>query len=228
MNHNRRKVLVVAVHPDDETLGCGGTILKHRANGDEIHWLIMTSVRHHPKGLFNEEYVLRRENVIKKVAEAYGFNHVHDLDFPTTMLDSISLGDIVSKVSVVLDNVRPEIVYMMFQNDVHSDHRTAFQAVYSCLKSFRRPFIKSILMFEALSETEFAVSASQLVFVPNVFIDVSDFFDEKIKIMKMYDTEIMDEPYPRSISSLEALARFRGTRAGVKYAEAFMLLYCQL
>ena len=220
-----RKVLFVAVHPDDETLGCGGTILKHKKAGDEISWLIITGIRNHPSGRWDKKAADGRDEIVNEIAKEYGFDHVLDLGLPTTMLDKIDLGDIVSVVGEKLDELKPDIVYMMFQNDVHSDHRVAFQAVYSCLKSFRHPFIKRVLMFEALSETEFAVSNPANSFVPNVYVDITDYMEDKLRIMSLFKTEVMQSPYPRSLSSLRALARFRGTRAGVEYAEAFMLIY---
>lgn len=220
-----RKVLFVAVHPDDETLGCGGTILKHKKAGDDITWLIITGIRNHPSGRWDNMAADRRDDVVNQVAKEYGFDHVIDLGLPTTILDRLDLGSIVSAIGEKIEEIKPDTVYMMFQNDVHSDHRVAFQAIYSCLKSFRHPFIKRVLMFEALSETEFAVANPANAFVPNVFVDVTDFMEDKLRIMSLFKTEVMQAPYPRSLSSLKALARFRGSRAGVEYAEAFMLLY---
>ena len=114
---------------------------------------------------------------------------------------------------------------MMHEHDVHSDHRVSFSALYSCLKSFRHPFVKQIYSFEALSETEFAVATSDNAFVPNVFVDITPYIDKKLEIMSMYEVELMEEPWPRSLSTIKALARVRGSRAGVMYAEAFQLLY---
>ncbi len=220
-----KKILFIAVHPDDETLGCGGTILKHNKQGDEVYWLILTSIRNHPLGLWSNETVLERDNTIRKVGKVYGFKKIFQIDLPTMMLDQVDSISFINKVANVIEEVQPNEVYMMYENDVHSDHKISFYAVYSCLKSFRRPYINRILMFEALSETEFAVATSQSSFIPNVYVDISDYLEQKLDIMRMYDTELMEEPYPRSISSIQALARIRGSRAGVKYAEAFMLLY---
>lgn len=218
------KVLVVAVHPDDETLGCGGTILKHKLQGDEVYWMIVTSIRNHP---FNYPLVdvEKRDNTIKKVASAYGFEGVVELDIPTTLVDKCNLGTLVSTAGKYIDEIQPDVVYMMHEYDVHSDHRVSFSSLYSCLKSFRRPYIKKIYSFEALSETEFAVATSSNAFVPNVFVDITPFIEKKLEIMSMYDGEIMEDPWPRSLGTIKALARVRGSRAGVMYAEAFQLLY---
>lgn len=220
-----RRVLFVAVHPDDETLGCGGTILKHRDGGDEIYWLIVTTIKNHPTGRWNLNEVQKREDTIKQVSEQYGFCKVFQLGYPTICLDKLDLGDLVNGFGKAIDEIKPDIIYMMFQNDVHSDHRVSFNALYGCLKSFRRPYIQRILMFEALSETEFAVATPQNAFLPNVYIDITQYMDKKLSIMQLYDTEVMETPYPRSLSSIKALARYRGSRAGVDYAESFMLLY---
>lgn len=218
------KVLVVAVHPDDETLGCGGTILRHKAQGDEVYWMIITTIRNHPFN-YSPEQVAKRDNIVKVVADAYGFDGVVELGVPTTMVDKSNLGDLVAKIGNCIDEIKPDIVYMMHEHDVHSDHRVSFSALYSCLKSFRHPFVRQIYSFEALSETEFAVANASNSFIPNVYVDITDFLSKKLNIMSLYDTEVMDEPYPRSLSSIKALARVRGSRAGVMYAEAFQLLY---
>lgn len=220
-----KKVMFIAVHPDDETLGCGGTILKHKAQGDHIVWLVLTGPQ---KGLmphFNDEFLAKRDAMVDSIADAYGFDETIKLNLPSQMLHTLDLREIIQKVSDVFKRIQPNIIYTMFANDVHSDHRVAFDAVYSCTKSFRYPFIEQILMIEALSETEFALATQATSFCPNVYVDVTPYIDKKLEIMSMYKGEIMEEPWPRSLSSIKALARVRGSRAGVMYAEAFQLLY---
>lgn len=221
---NKDNVLVIAVHPDDETLGCGGTILKHKSQGDRVHWLLITGPNE-GNALQYDEIGTALSSIIKKVANAYSFDSVHILGLPEIKLQQIDLSVIISKVAKVISDVRPSVVYMMFAHDVHSDHRVAFDAVYSCTKSFRYPFIERIYMMETLSETEFAPAIAAKTFNPNVYVDITDYMDKKLEIMRMYDTEVMEEPYPRSLSSIKALAKLRGSRAGVMFAEAFQLLY---
>ena len=219
------KVLVVAVHGDDETLGCGGTLLKHKAQGDEIHWLLITGpTENHPFN-FSKETIEKRNETIDKVGKMYGFNSTTYLALPTIFVHSVDFGEIVKKVSDAIKKIQPNVIYMMSNNDVHSDHRVTFDAVYSCTKSFRYPFIEKIYMMETLSETEFAPAISAKAFIPNVYVDITNYIEKKLEIMSMYDTEVMEDPYPRSLSSIKALARVRGSRAGVMYAEAFQLLY---
>ena len=218
-------VLCIAVHADDETLGCGGTILKHKAQGDKINWLLLTGpVPNHPNN-FKPEFIENRIALVHQVAEVYGYDSLEYLALPTQLLHALDLRDIIKRVSEVIKRIKPNVIYMMFANDVHSDHRVAFDAVYSCTKSFRYPFIERIYMMETLSETEFALATPARTFIPNVYVDITEFMERKLEIMSMYAKEVMEEPYPRSLSSIKALARLRGSRAGVMYAEAFQLLY---
>jgi LmbE family N-acetylglucosaminyl deacetylase len=216
------KVLVVAPHPDDETLGCGGTLLRYKDIGDEIYWLIVTNI--HTENGWDGDKVKKRQEEIQKVADIYGFDKTFKLDFPTTMLDTISYNDLIAKMSVVIQEVKPSIVYLPNRSDIHTDHQVTFRSGISCCKNFRVPSIKRILMYECLSETEFAPAYGDSVFIPNGFVDITPFFDKKIEIMKIYDSEIGNSPFPRSLEIIECLAKIRGSRIGKKYAEAFSIL----
>ena len=212
------KILVVAVHPDDETLGCGGALLKHKANGDEIHWLICTTIGE------THNYYETREDEIRKVTNIYKFDDVHNLKLKTMQIDEYSMSELVSKISKIINAVKPNILYLPFKADVHSDHRKIFEAAYSCTKSFRYPFIKKIYMMETLSETEFSLITKDDSFVPNVFVDISDYMDKKIEAIKVYKSEIGNHPFPRSEKNIRALATYRGATSSCDYAESFMLL----
>lgn len=218
-----KKVLVIAPHPDDETLGCGGSLIKHKSNSDEIFWLIMTNVSEN-KG-FSKKIVTDRQNEIDKVANLYGFKEVFNLNFPTTELDQISYGALVSNIRSVIQNICPNTIYLPNRSDVHTDHKITFNATISCCKDFRAPYIERILMYECLSETEFAPATSDSAFIPNVYIDITDFFDKKIEVFKVFSSEVMDAPLPRSFEAISSLAKFRGSRIGTKYAEAFSLIF---
>ena len=216
------KVLVVATHPDDETLGCGGALLKHKSQGDEIHWLICTELRE-SEG-FSPDRIASRRQEINHVKDLYAFDGVYDLNIPTMQVDTFSMSDLVGRVSKIIREVRPNILYLPFKSDVHSDHRKIFEAVFSCTKSFRYPFIKKIMMMETLSETEFAPSTKEDYFAPDIFVDITDFFDRKVNIMKVFKSELGEFPFPRSVENIEALAKYRGATCGCRYAESFMLL----
>jgi N-acetylglucosamine malate deacetylase 1 len=214
------KVLIVAPHPDDETLGCGGTLLKHKKAGDEVHWVIMTDMD--AKDGWSAAKIANRETQIKAVAQAYGFKQVHRLGFAAAHLDAIEFGKVIQTVSALLQKVQPAIVYLPNRLDVHSDHRVTFDAFWGACKTFRAPFVKTIYSYETLSETEFSLAGSK-AFEPRVFVDISDFLEQKLKIMKLYKEEIMSGNKPRSLEALKALACLRGSRCGTKYAEAFQL-----
>ena len=163
----------------------------------------------------------RQELVSKK----YKFNATIDLGFPTQLLDKIDARTLINKINENIKRIKPEIIYMINRSDIHSDHRIAFEAIYACTKNFRNPFIEKILMYEILSETEFAPALSENIFQPNVFVDISDFMEKKLEIMSLYASEVMPGNFPRSMSAIKALGAYRGSRIGVNYAEAFVLLF---
>ena len=216
------KVLVLAVHPDDETLGCGGTLLKHKDNGHQIFWLIMTCISE-DRG-YGKDIVEQRDREIEEIKAQYRFDEVYSLNYPTMHLDQVPMFDLIASISKVIAKVKPNIIYLPFKEDIHSDHRIAFQAAFSCTKPFRYPFIKKIMMMETLSCTELAPATIQDSFIPNSFVEISAFIDRKIEIMKIYGSETGKHPFPRSNENIKALATFRGALSGCNYAESFMLL----
>ncbi len=127
------KILVISVHPDDETLGCGGTLLRHKSQGDEIHWAIVTTISEELG--FTKEQVISRNKLIEQVNREYGFSSFFDLGFFTTRLDSYPISLLIQKIAEVIQKVQPEVLYIPFYNDVHSDHRTTFNAILACIKS---------------------------------------------------------------------------------------------
>lgn len=216
------RIVVISAHPDDEILGCGGTLLKHKDNGDEIHWVIVTTVAENQG--YSNEFIRSRFQEIQEIRRLVGISTIHNLDYPTMSLDSGSINYIIPKISQIFKEIKPEVIYVMNRSDAHSDHRITFEAVMSCTKSFRFPFIKKVLMYECISETEFAPALPEKVFQPNYFVDITKFLSKKLEIMKIYKSEIGEHPFPRSIRNIEALAVFRGTVAGVEYAEAFQMI----
>ena len=216
------KILVVSVHPDDETLGCGGTLFKHKKSGDTLAWIIVTNVK--KEYGYSDERVKSRNEEILKVSKAYDFQKTYIFDFKPAGLNSLTQTDLIDKFASAIDDFKPDTIYLINRSDAHSDHRYAFQACYACTKSFRYSFVKKILMYECISETEFAPQVSENIFIPNYFVDITDFIDLKVEIMKTYESELGEHPFPRSIENIESLAKYRGTIAGVKYAEAFQLI----
>ncbi len=212
------KVLVVAVHPDDETLGCGGTLLKHKSQGDNIHWLICTTMDK------DDEYFEKRENEIDIVSQMYDFDSVHRLHFIAKHLDEYSYSELIQRISDVFFEIRPNIIYLPFKGDIHTDHKKVFDATISCTKSFRAPFVKKLFMMETISETDFSIGLKDSVFSPNAYFDISRYLEKKIEIMRVYQSELSEHPFPRSEKNIRALATFRGAMCGCEYAESFMIL----
>lgn len=217
-----KKVMIVAPHPDDETLGCGGTLLKHKQAGDQIHWVLLTAMK--PENGFSETQIAKRAAEIAEVKQCYGFSSIHELGFPTMRLDTIAKADLVAEVSKVFQDVKPDVVYLPYKGDVHSDHVITAEAVLSCCKWFRNPSIKRILVYEVLSETENGISADMECFRPNVYVDISAYLENKIQILQIFASELDEFPFPRSIEAVRALAQYRGASSGHRAAEAFILL----
>lgn len=215
-------VLVISVHPDDETLGCGGTILKHKDRGDDIYWLLLTEATQELG--YSRDFCLQRQLLIHVISWEYQFTKTYRTGFPTTKLHTVDFSNIISRISPVIQEVKPEVIYTVNRSDIHTDHQVAAKAVMSCTKSFRYPFIRRILMYECISETEISPPLPENIFVPHVYSDISGYMERKIEIMKHYESELQEPPMPRSIDNIKALARFRGATVSVQYAEAFMLL----
>ena len=216
------KILVVAPHPDDETLGCGGTLFRHKQEGDELFWAIVTEI--------NEDLgwslaaIKKRDTEIEDVAKKYGFSDTFNFRFPTTKLDTLSITDIIENIVKVYNQIEPEIIYMPYAHDVHTDHQIIAKALQSTFKWFRYPFIKKVLMYETPSETEFNFIEKR-VYHPNIFVDISKYLDLKIETFNMYESEVGDFPFPRSKKTIRSLAAFRGSQSGYEAAEAFELVY---
>lgn len=215
-------VLVIAVHPDDETLGCGGTLLRHLKAGDKTNWLIATEMS--KERSYTESQITRREEQINQVAALYGFASVTRLGFDAGYVDALPMAEVVGKIGDVIDRIHPSIVYMPYLFDAHSDHRFIFQSAFAATKSFRYPFIKKVLMMETQSETDFAVASNAQTFSPNYFVNISDQLRSKIAIADVYLEEFGEHPFPRSARNIEALATVRGAMVGFEFAEAFQLL----
>lgn len=217
-----KKIVVISAHPDDETLGVGGTILRHSSAGDSVFWLIVTNIST-AQG-FDAQKVEERQIEIDTVSKQLGITKVFKLDYPTMQLTSHDLLTLVPKIAAIFNEVKPQIIYSLNRSDAHSDHRIIFDATMACTKSFRHPYLEQILMYECISETEFAPALPEKVFQPNYFVNISEFLDEKLEVMSFYKSELGNHPFPRSLENIKALAHFRGASIGVKYAEAFQLL----
>ncbi len=213
------RVLFVATHPDDETLGCGGTIFHHKEKGDDIYWLIITS----HEDIKNNSVKIRNDE-IRSVNKNYGFRKFFNLYFPPAKLDTMPYNLMIDKVKEVYTSIKPQTVYFPFENDVHTDHQITSKLIQSTIKWFRYPFIKKAIMYETVSETDFNFGLKNN-FKPNLFINIEKYINLKIKIMHEYKSEIGEFPFPRSEKAIRALSNIRGSQSGYMNAEAFQILF---
>lgn len=216
-------VLSLSAHPDDETLGCGGTLLKHRAAGDQLYWLVATQ-GYQPQ--WPADVIERKAVEVSKVAEAYCMKRTYRLGLPAVRLDTLPQADLIDRIREVIAEVKPEIVYLVHEGDVHSDHQALFQATMCVLKAvYMRKFgVRRVLSYETLSSTEAAPPQISRAFIPTVYHDITPHIDEKIRLMSLYESEAQADPFPRGPSAIRALARYRGATIGAEYAEAFVLI----
>ncbi len=213
-------VMVVSPHPDDETLGAGGTILKLKKQGDSVFWLNITDMSEEEG--WDKKLVTHRQEQIKDVKRYYGFDGFYNLKLPPTKLTAMDEGSIIGKIKGVFEEVKPDWIILPGQYDAHSDHHVVYNCCMACAKSFRAPYIKRITTMEIVSETEFGFQKEK--FEPNFFVDITDELEGKIGAMKIYDTEIDQVPFPRSLDNIRAVASYRGGHIASRYAEAFSLL----
>ena len=199
-------VLVVSPHPDDETLGAGGTLLKLKKQGHRIYWLNITDMK--PEDGWGAERIAHRQEQISDVTDYYGFAKAYNLAFPAARLSSIDEGKIIGKVKKVYDEVRPEWLIIPGNYDAHSDHHVVYNCCMAAAKTFRAPYIKRITTMEIISETEFGYQYEK--FQPNFYVDITNELEGKIEAMKIYDTEIENSPFPRNLANIRALSMLRG------------------
>ncbi len=214
------RILVVSPHPDDETLGAGGTMVRLQAEGNEIFWLNVTTVKGNNK--FSSEVIEKRDKQLRAIENFYKFSGIYHLDLPTTELENVDSAKAIDVIGSIVRKTEPEMLILPDYNDAHSDHKKVFDWCFACTKIFRFPSIKQIMTMEIISETDFG--GPENPFVPNYYVDITEYLEDKIEAMKIYDTELGTHPFPRSVDSIRALATIRGVAAGVKYAEAFRMI----
>lgn len=213
-------IIVVSPHPDDETLGAGGTLIKMKKKGHKIFWLNVTDVSEELG--WSKDFIEHRKEQIKSVKEFYGFDGYCNLAFPATKLSQMDEGTIIGSIKKYYDEVKPEWIIIPGQYDAHSDHRVVYNCCMAAAKAFRASYIKRITTMEIISESDYGFQ--NVKFVPNLFIDISDTLDTKVEAMKIYDTELEDSPFPRSIEKIRALDEMHGSACNCRYAEAFQII----
>ena len=222
----KNKVLVIVAHPDDEVLGCGGTIAKHVMNGDRVELIVLSDgessrVNNQSKTKKNIE---KRLLSLKQSSEILGISKIIKFKFPDNQFDSLPILNIIQSIESYVLKYKPNIVYTHYINDLNVDHRIVAKSVNTIFRpSFIRKMPNKIYSFEVLSSTELNFVESNQ-FKPNYYVDISKTFKIKLRAFKRYKSELRDFPNGRSEKGIEVLSNYRGLCSGLKFAEAFILL----
>ncbi len=215
------RILVVAPHPDDETLGVGGTIAKYTAQGDDV--LVLTVSGHLPPLYSREDY----DKTVSEARTAFdllGVSRSEFLEIPATMIGELPLHEVNGMISKIVNEFNPEIVFCPYP-DRHIDHRLVFDSVMVAT----RPVgigkdIKIVAAYETLSETHWNAPHIEPNFTPNWVVDISEYLEKKLDALRCYESQISESSGPRSIQAVEALAKFRGTQSGFGFGEGFHIV----
>jgi len=214
------KILVICAHPDDETLGLGGTICSHAEKGDKIRVLIFADGES-ARGKSNSKIKIRQKQA-KKAAKELGVEKIKFFNYPDQQLDIIALKDLAKKIEIEIKENSPNIVYTHYWGDVNQDHRRLFEATLIACRPVPNSSIEQVVCYETPSSTEWGNSFKNNH--PNFFVNVEKFLDKKIKAAENYSKEIKPFPHPRSKEAMINRAKFWGSTVGVHYAEAFYMI----
>lgn len=217
-----KKILVVAAHPDDEALGCAGTIAKHIKNGDTVRILFMTNGVGARDGVSKKD-VVERNSATLEAMELLGVKDFHFFNFQDNEMDKHSLLEVVKVIEENCINFAPEIIYTHHYGDLNIDHKVTHNAIITAFRPVPGSSVKKIMSFEVPSSTDW-IFREREIFVPNIFSNISDFIELKMEVLNKYEKEMREYPHARSFQNLKSLAKLRGASVGFQYAEAFMLI----
>lgn len=220
----KNKVLIISAHPDDETLGCGGTIAKHKLQGDKIFQIFVSDGE--GARVNNEKHLIKsidnRRFMAKKAAKILGVSETVFLDFQDNRLDAQPLLNIVKDLEFYINKIKPNIVYTHSDLDLNIDHQIVSRATLTACRPISVSSVKEIFFFEVLSSTEWNFKSSNN-FNPNYFVDISKTLKIKLKALRLYKKELRPYPHPRSLLGVKILSKYRGMMSGLKEAEGFFL-----
>jgi len=218
-----KNILIIAAHPDDEILGCGGTIAK-LAKNNNIYALILGEGITSRSSDNSEEKLKKLKEDAKKAQKILGIENSYFERFPDNSFDSIPLLKIVKKIEEYLNKINPDVIFTHHHSDLNIDHRITFQAVFTCCRpqpSFHHP---DIYCFEIPSSTDWQILTGEAMFKPNIFIDISETIDQKLKALENYKSEMRDYPHTRSLKGVKIMAQNWGRKVGKNFIEAFELV----
>lgn len=216
-----KNILVIAPHPDDEVLGCGGIIKKYAGLGNQVFVLVVT--RGTPK-YYSEEKIQNVRSEARKAHELLGVKETYFLDFHAPELDVTSNAEISIAIAKIIKSLEIKDLYIPHRGDIHHDHRVVFEASLVAARPVNNQSVRNIYAYETLSETEWAAPFSDEAFIPTHFEDITDTFEYKNKAMLCFKSQVKPFPNTRSLEVIEALAKFRGATVGFERAEAFMTI----
>lgn len=221
----KRRILVIAAHPDDEVLGCGGTIADHVQRGDEVHIMLMGHglEARGPAPRTGNKAKLALAKAAHRASEILGAASLAMRNFPDNRMDTVALLDVVREVEAALARIVPDTVYTHHCGDVNIDHRRIHEAVVTACRPLPGQPVKTLLFCEVSSSTEWQPPDTAPAFVPNWFVDVSNTLETKCRALEAYASEMRAWPHARSIEAVRHLARWRGATVGIPAAEAFVL-----
>ena len=226
MTTKRRTILVCVAHPDDEVLGCGGTMARHVDKGDSVHVIFVADGVGSRQDLSaeRERNLLERREAAKNAAQIIGCEAPHCLDYPDQRLDTIPLLDVTQRIEALLAAIGPDIIYTHHGDDLNADHRLVCEATMTAVRPIPGQTVVAVYGFETVSSTEWAFHSRGTAFRPNRFIGIEATLGRKLDALRAYEAEMRDFPHPRSYETVEALARLRGSTVGLAAAEAFSVL----
>lgn len=216
-----RKILVIAPHPDDEILGCGGTMIKNIKAGNDVYVCIVT--KGYPP-LFNEDRVEQNRQDTIACHNAIGVKETIYLDFPSTRLESLERSEFNGKILKTIRDIEPDDVYIPHWGDMQKDHQMVAEACMVAVRPKYFPQVKRVYGYETMSETAWNAPNVQNEFMPNVFEDISNTLEEKKRALSFFKLQVSDFPDARSLEAIDALAKYRGALMNMKAAEAFVLI----
>ena len=222
---NKKKILIVAAHPDDEVLGCGGTITKSTSEGCKVYIVFMTNgiaSRNRKKKDIKKE-VNERKRAAIKACKIMGAEKPNFLDFQDNQLDKYPLLKIVKNVEKFIKKYSPSVIFSHYGGDLNIDHQIVNKAVITACRPQKQSTVKKLLFFEIPSSTEWQITKPSKTFNPNWFEDISSVIKKKLNALQAYKSELRKWPHPRSKKGVKTLALWRGATVGVEAAEAFIL-----